>query len=381
MGGTRTINFVRYPPMFGRQQYVMPNDFVVSNVDLAPVIFELRGIRVSDEYILDGQSWIADVQRQINNAGNVQQSCCQYRFIDQYNSHSILTAQYQYIYRANPQRVDAVNWYTNILDEEQIYDLIADPNQRINQITNGALAPIITVLQTLMRDYIQDTCPISTGCKMPEYRFSSSRGAVTSGNTLNLTASLTFNLSPSPTMNPFASTTSRPTSAMPSVSPTNEPTMDPTKAPSFTANTSTFKETRIINFNLDESENQKSWINPSEFGLMQFLIYSVVGMGLLTICIYCVWKGKDKQRKGYLSTTSNSHLSGLEIEDEQFPEFVDNESMTETNIEIIKESIFHLNKLNDERIAINHQDHYMNTKKFKEFSFDQDHQIQQQYVE
>ena len=36
--GTRIINFIRYPPEFGKNGYMLPSDFVVNTEDVASVI-------------------------------------------------------------------------------------------------------------------------------------------------------------------------------------------------------------------------------------------------------------------------------------------------------------------------------------------------------
>merc|ERR1719295_1929779 len=59
--GSRIFNFVRYPPLFGTTQTILPSDFIVSNADLAASIFDLTGVDPPNGYVLDGRSWIDDV--------------------------------------------------------------------------------------------------------------------------------------------------------------------------------------------------------------------------------------------------------------------------------------------------------------------------------
>ena len=114
--GSKIVHFVRYPPLFGDNgPYIIPNDYVVSNVDLAAVIFELTSVSPPSKYTLDGISWVTDIQSYINNpTTSPTQTCCQYRFMDIHNSHAIVSNDgFQYIYRANPnsRKVDEILKY------------------------------------------------------------------------------------------------------------------------------------------------------------------------------------------------------------------------------------------------------------------------------
>jgi len=182
--GSRIINYVRYPPLFGDNgPYIMPKDFVVSSVDLGAVIFEITGINPPDDYVSDGISWVHDVQQEINAAKQQidhDQQCCKYRYIDIKNSHSIVNGDYQYIYRANPTQVEQDNdvdqLYLFMYDEQQLYDLKNDPNQRNNQINNFTLKSVINEFQSLMQDYLYDICPLSdkSQCKKPNLSWTES---------------------------------------------------------------------------------------------------------------------------------------------------------------------------------------------------------------
>ena len=99
--GSRIFNFVRYPPLFGSERSDMPSDFVVSNADVAATIFDLVDITVPDGYTMDGISWLNDVQKVIADDDTDDTNCCEYRYVDVMNSHSIVSGQYQYIYRSN----------------------------------------------------------------------------------------------------------------------------------------------------------------------------------------------------------------------------------------------------------------------------------------
>ena len=186
--GSRIINAVRYGSGFGTNRVVLPDDFVVSNVDLAPTIFDLVNATVPTEYMMDGISWLDEVQSAINGDDTTPETpCCELRYIDVKQSRSIVTADYQYIWRANDDVEtlgDVADLYENTHDEQQLYDLNADPDQQINLITdyesyreddsNGSLSSTITTFQSLMRDYVDETCPLATGdgeCVKPSYTF------------------------------------------------------------------------------------------------------------------------------------------------------------------------------------------------------------------
>ena len=82
---SRILNFLRYPPYFGDNgPMLMPDDFVVSNVDVAATIFEVTSVDPPGDYVLDGVSWIRDVMFQVNGVDS--NECCQSRHIEFVNS-------------------------------------------------------------------------------------------------------------------------------------------------------------------------------------------------------------------------------------------------------------------------------------------------------
>eukprot|EP01083_Nonionella_stella_P181145 647897_1 len=170
-GGSRIVNMVRYPPLFGTNgPHILPDDFIVSNVDIAATIFELTGVDPPNEYKLDGISWLDDVANHIRDVDSAP-TCCEYRYIDLYNSHAIVSSQYQYIFRANKlvddtKKESGLAIYPHMFADEQLYHLTSDPSQKMNQIYNVSLAPIVIRFQTLMRQYIEDICVVDE-CKMP----------------------------------------------------------------------------------------------------------------------------------------------------------------------------------------------------------------------
>ena len=189
--GSRILNAVRYGRVWGTDRLVLPDDFVVSNVDLAATIFDLVEAAVPNEYTMDGISWLDEVQSAINGGTTTSEDpCCELRYIDVKQSRSIVTADYQYIWRATDdvETAGGVNdLYANTYDEQQLYDLNADPDQQINLIADyesyrgddedGDLSSTITEFQSLMRDYIDETCPLGPGdgeCVKPSYTFTPS---------------------------------------------------------------------------------------------------------------------------------------------------------------------------------------------------------------
>ena len=179
------MNFVRYGSVFGESQTVLSDDLVVSSVDLAATIFDLVGADVPANYTTDGVSWLDEVMDAVDGTATSDGSCCEQKFIDIQNSRSIVTADYQYIWRANDD-VESVggvdDYYPHTYDEQQLYDLNADPDQKVNLVTDyesfrdddadGTLSDAITSFQSTMRDYITSTCPIEDGgCDAPSYTF------------------------------------------------------------------------------------------------------------------------------------------------------------------------------------------------------------------
>eukprot|EP01084_Bolivina_argentea_P145784 255441_1 len=165
--GSRIFQYIRFPPLF--QHYYLPNDFITSNVDLAAVIYDIIGINNTN---IDGKSWLTDVLDEINdNSINYPPNCCEYRYVDIFNSHAIIGKEWKYIYRAtnNVQTTDNVDtFYAHCYDEEQIYNLYLDPNEQYNQINNVSIIDIICNFKQLMVEYIQNVaCPINY-CKVPE---------------------------------------------------------------------------------------------------------------------------------------------------------------------------------------------------------------------
>eukprot|EP01084_Bolivina_argentea_P021100 39188_1 len=57
--GIRTFQYIRYPKLF-EPNIILNENFVVSAVDLASVIFDITNTNVNENYILDSRNWIDD---------------------------------------------------------------------------------------------------------------------------------------------------------------------------------------------------------------------------------------------------------------------------------------------------------------------------------
>jgi len=188
--GTRIMNFQRYPPLFGKERMqTLPDDFVTSNVDLAATIFQLAGVDLPHGYQMDGVSYLDDVVNALTNPNFDQvadgEASCEYKYLDIKNSHSMVSGQYQYIWRATDSvdtMYDVDKLYPNTYDMEQLYDLDRDPNQKTNIFNVPsqmmALSETIAKFETLMRIYVDEHCIATNGaqCVKPELRFGTSGG-------------------------------------------------------------------------------------------------------------------------------------------------------------------------------------------------------------
>ena len=183
--GSRILMMMRYPALFGGDNVVMPTDFVVSAMDVSATIFDLVDKNLPSGYVMDGVSILDGVLEQIAmneledtdsdlNPTSLNHSCCQHRFIDILHSHSIVTDRYQYIWRAADEVEDENGedlLYPHSHDLEQLYDLKADPNEKINLIQNASFSSQIHEFEGMMREYIEDICPSpKKACLMPAIR-------------------------------------------------------------------------------------------------------------------------------------------------------------------------------------------------------------------
>eukprot|EP01084_Bolivina_argentea_P067819 123444_1 len=172
--GSRIFQYIRYPPLFGTAGYIMPDDFIVANYDLAAVIFSLSESHIPSNYILDGTNWLPDVLNEINGVSNSKMQCCNERYIDTYNSHGIVTKNNKYIFRATDEiRTESpppLNAYPYIHDTEQLYRLNIDPTEQKNKINSGALSDITFQFRAKMINYIEQVACIGddiTLCTKP----------------------------------------------------------------------------------------------------------------------------------------------------------------------------------------------------------------------
>jgi len=171
--GSRIMQYVRYPPLFGTEGAVMPTDYVTSNVDIGAVILDVANV-VAD-YELDGVSYVDDVVGQLAVPDATRAAeCCEYRFVDIYFSHALFSGRYQYVWRANDM-VDTAKGvdllYPHFYDFEQLYDLDTDPNCKTNLIDDVAYAAVVDRFEHRMRDYLHDICIAETTCAMPDLMY------------------------------------------------------------------------------------------------------------------------------------------------------------------------------------------------------------------
>ena len=170
--GSRIIQFIRYPKLFNitnGEPYILSNNFITSSVDLASVIFNIANINENYQYEIDGINWIPDVINEINDSsGTYEPLCCEYRYMDNYNSHAIVSKEWKYIYKAINDN-DITGLYLDSNDTQQLYNLILDPNEQFNQMNNNSLLEIICNFQLLMIQYIDNVvCTLGiNACKQP----------------------------------------------------------------------------------------------------------------------------------------------------------------------------------------------------------------------
>merc|ERR1719295_2404617 len=125
---------------------------------------------------MDGVSFLDEVQSAIDGDNTTfEDPCCELRYIDVKYSRSIVTADYQYIFRAVADvetASDVDTYYEFAYDLQQLYDLNEDPDEQINLIalyelyreedSDGSLSNLITSFQSMMKDYVDDICPRDT---------------------------------------------------------------------------------------------------------------------------------------------------------------------------------------------------------------------------
>merc|ERR1740123_935171 len=176
--GTRVMQIIRYPPLFGADGNVMPDEFVTSTADLADVIFDLANVKKDEKYVTDSVNWIQDAIDIIASDDDDgfefvsdDDLIGSHRFADMYNSHSIYSKRWKYIWRANQLFNKEIGPnYPNCADYEQLYDLDADPTEQINLINADGLDAVIRQLRQLMVEYIYNVaCPFEQKhlCSIP----------------------------------------------------------------------------------------------------------------------------------------------------------------------------------------------------------------------
>ena len=59
--------------------------------------------------------------------------------------------------------------YPNTYDREQLYDLYADPSQKVNVATDHRYKHVVSRFEEMMRDYVDSICISETGvCFKPD---------------------------------------------------------------------------------------------------------------------------------------------------------------------------------------------------------------------
>merc|ERR1712228_17302 len=100
--------------------------------------------------------------------GTTDNSCCNERYGDIYNSHMIINENYQYIFRAD-DKISSKAWnYPNANSDEQLYDLSDDPNQQTNLISDSNLFSVICDFKIKMGRYIYDKACDLDDCNVPD---------------------------------------------------------------------------------------------------------------------------------------------------------------------------------------------------------------------
>eukprot|EP01084_Bolivina_argentea_P272396 463763_1 len=150
--GTRIMQAVSYPKLFGTTGHLLPNDFITSTSDFASIVFELAQIDIVNKYpnyfMTDStNNWLSDVKDYISDPLSVNinytQSpplCCTDRKIDVLWSHARVNKDFKYIFRSLPDYTEKLQYeYPNISDKEQFYDLRSDGMEQINIINNDSV--------------------------------------------------------------------------------------------------------------------------------------------------------------------------------------------------------------------------------------------------
>jgi len=136
---------------------------------------------------MDGQSWYDDAESIIAGT-TTDNTCCNERYVDMVNAHSIITEKYQYIWRATSLNdAGKTNTYFSWFDEEQIYDLSADPSQQNNIISDNILPQSeICDFRNKMIDYSQNVACFIESCTAPDIGFCTTEPTSTTTSTTDI---------------------------------------------------------------------------------------------------------------------------------------------------------------------------------------------------
>eukprot|EP00035_Acanthoeca_spectabilis_P007245 m.134300 g.134300 ORF g.134300 m.134300 type:complete len:1419 (+) comp13861_c0_seq2:60-4316(+) len=137
-GGTRIAMMARMPGTISAGSVISRP---VSNLDIAPTIFELTGL--TPLYELDGQSWLADV------SGREPTIRRQYIFseIDSDRAVVHLPTNMKLLSRESS---DIVNGHPASADAVQLYNLTADPTEQVNLASAPTFAAELAGLQSIL---------------------------------------------------------------------------------------------------------------------------------------------------------------------------------------------------------------------------------------
>ena len=156
--GTRIIQVIRYKGIVNGVDYnAIPmgtdySDFIVSNVDLAPTIFEVAGINVTDNYTMNGASWASKV------GSGEDRSDHEFRFSENMYDRVVV---WQRKSRSDPWKY----LYNPGTGYEAMFNLASDPTESTSLLNNASYVCEQDKLITKMRRHIQSTCPLAAASR------------------------------------------------------------------------------------------------------------------------------------------------------------------------------------------------------------------------
>eukprot|EP01084_Bolivina_argentea_P295679 509127_1 len=248
--GSRQIQFIRYPKLFNIQNppFIVPEEFITSEVDISAVIFEIVNQNQMMElmppmYVLDGKSWLSDIINVIEEAEDVITRCCAERFMSIEQSHSIITRDFQYIWRATSVVEGPIRFYSDGTDQEQLYDLTLDPNEQMNVKDDPNYLITLCEFKAKMIEYFESVagCDDDVLCNVPDDTpcFPSRTPTISPTNNPMLPTITPTNNPILPTITPTISPTNNPTLPTISTTKTDQPTAPTVEISDFDADSDT----------------------------------------------------------------------------------------------------------------------------------------------